>query len=56
MGWSRRAHGVVCKVFEFTPMEFFLWGYVQDQVKVKTVPLHAMEALRGRGGIAPTHT
>jgi hypothetical protein len=24
--------------------------------KSKAVPLHAMEALGGRGGIAPTHT
>jgi len=24
--------------------------------KVKAVPLHAMEALGGRGGIAPTHS
>jgi hypothetical protein len=24
--------------------------------KSKEVPLHAMEALRGRGGIAPTHS
>jgi hypothetical protein len=25
-------------------------------VKGKAVPLHAMEALGGRGGIAPTHS
>jgi hypothetical protein len=25
-------------------------------VKTKVVPLHAMEALGGRGGIAPTHS
>jgi hypothetical protein len=24
--------------------------------KSKAVPLHAMEALRGRGGVAPTHS
>jgi hypothetical protein len=24
--------------------------------KIKAVPLHAMEAHEGRGGIAPTHT
>jgi hypothetical protein len=24
--------------------------------KIKAVPLHAMEALGGRGGIAPTHS
>jgi hypothetical protein len=31
---------------------------VQDSspVKGKAVPLHAMEALGGRGGIAPTHS
>jgi hypothetical protein len=26
------------------------------KVKSKGVPLHAMDALRGRGGIAPTHS
>jgi hypothetical protein len=26
-----------------------------DKKKGKAVPLHAMEALGGRGGIAPTH-
>jgi hypothetical protein len=26
------------------------------EVKGKAVPLHAMEALGGRGGIAPTHS
>jgi hypothetical protein len=24
--------------------------------RAKAVPLHAMKALRGRGGVAPTHT
>jgi hypothetical protein len=27
-----------------------------EYVKGKAVPLHAMEALGGRGGIAPTHS
>jgi hypothetical protein len=27
-----------------------------DKSKSKAVPLHAMEALGGRGGIAPTHS
>jgi hypothetical protein len=27
-----------------------------SSVKSKAVPLHAMVALRGRGGIAPTHS
>jgi hypothetical protein len=29
---------------------------VRCKVKSKAVPLHAMEALGGRGGIAPTHS
>jgi hypothetical protein len=28
----------------------------KSKVKSKAVPLHAMEAHGGRGGIAPTHT
>jgi hypothetical protein len=28
----------------------------KSKVKSKAVPLHAMEALEGRGGIAPTHS
>jgi hypothetical protein len=28
----------------------------KSKVKSKAVPLHAMEALGGRGGIAPTHS
>jgi len=28
----------------------------QSKSKSKAVPLHAMEALGGRGGIAPTHS
>jgi hypothetical protein len=28
----------------------------QDRKKSKGVPLHAMEAHGGKGGIAPTHT
>jgi hypothetical protein len=28
----------------------------EKKVKGKAVPLHAMEALGGRGGIAPTHS
>jgi hypothetical protein len=28
----------------------------ESKVKSKAVPLHAMEALGGRGGIAPTHS
>jgi hypothetical protein len=39
-------------------MSFF--GFVKDifapQNKAKAVPLHATEALGGRGGIAPTHS
>jgi hypothetical protein len=27
-----------------------------SHIKGKAVPLHAMEALGGRGGIAPTHS
>jgi hypothetical protein len=38
---------------------FGLVGYViikeNNKSKSKAVPLHAMEALRGRGGIAPIH-
>jgi hypothetical protein len=30
--------------------------YVKVKKKSKAVPLHAMEALGGRGGIAPTHS
>jgi hypothetical protein len=29
---------------------------IKSKVKSKAVPLHAMEALGGRGGIAPTHS
>jgi hypothetical protein len=29
---------------------------VKVKIKGKAVPLHAMEALGGRGGIAPTHS
>jgi hypothetical protein len=28
----------------------------KHKVKSKAVPVHAMEAFRGRGGIAPTHS
>jgi hypothetical protein len=30
--------------------------FFSETVKSKAVPLHAMEALGGRGGIAPTHS
>jgi hypothetical protein len=30
--------------------------YNEINKKGKAVPLHAMEALEGRGGIAPTHS
>jgi hypothetical protein len=30
--------------------------HLYQQVKGKAIPLHAMEALGGRGGIAPTHS
>jgi hypothetical protein len=30
--------------------------YDQNKKKSKAVPLHAMEAHGGRGGVAPTHT
>jgi hypothetical protein len=33
-------------------MEFMFMCYI----KGKAVPLHAMEALGGKGGIAPTHS
>jgi hypothetical protein len=29
---------------------------IKDEVKSKAVPLHAMEAHGGRGGIAPAHS
>jgi hypothetical protein len=31
-------------------------NFLDSKSKSKGVPLHAMEALGGRGGIAPTHT
>jgi hypothetical protein len=30
--------------------------FLQNVCKSKAVPLHAVEAHMGRGGIAPTHT
>jgi hypothetical protein len=33
----------------------FLSVFCMYVIKGKAVPLHAMEALGGRGGIAPTH-
>jgi hypothetical protein len=33
----------------------YIYIYI-SKVKSKAVPLHAMEALGGRGGIAPTHS
>jgi hypothetical protein len=30
--------------------------FVAEVIKGKAVPLHTMEALGGRGGIAPTHS
>jgi hypothetical protein len=33
-----------------------LQAYKNKKGKGKAVPLHAMEALGGRGGIAPTHS
>jgi hypothetical protein len=33
-----------------------VFGQLLLHVKGKPVPLHAMEALGGRGGIAPTHS
>jgi hypothetical protein len=33
-----------------------VWFQSLKKEKVKAVPLHAMEALGGRGGIAPTHS
>jgi hypothetical protein len=35
---------------------FFLFADDLIVLKSKAVPLHAMEALGGRGGIAPTHS
>jgi hypothetical protein len=32
------------------------WRLHGGKSKSKAVPLHAMEALGGRGGIAPTHS
>jgi hypothetical protein len=41
--------------------KFLCWVHVElrqmpQKAKGKAVPLHAMEALGGRGGIAPTHS
>jgi hypothetical protein len=33
-----------------------IWGMHNIKVKGKAVPLYTMEALGGRGGIAPTHS
>jgi hypothetical protein len=30
--------------------------YIVSVIEAKAVPLHAMESLGGRGGIAPTHS
>jgi hypothetical protein len=37
-------------------MQMKLLGTTNADKKSKAVPLHAMEALRGRGDIAPTHS
>jgi hypothetical protein len=49
----------------FLSLKFSLWHlcnreivhmYSEIHKKGKVIPLHAMEAHRGRGGIAPAHT
>jgi hypothetical protein len=34
----------------------FMFGFYVTEIKYKAVPLHAMVAHWGRGGIAPTHS
>jgi hypothetical protein len=55
----------MCKVTNYAPRKcnlcvalekMFPLLCVKDIGKGKAVPLHAMEALGGRGGIAPTHS
>jgi hypothetical protein len=40
--------------YQYITQECFL--QLTEEVKGKMIPLHAMEAHGGRGGIAPTHT
>jgi hypothetical protein len=42
------------KLCEFCDDDRFNYSFRSK--KSKAVPLHAMEAYRGRGGIAPTHS
>jgi hypothetical protein len=54
-------------MFDLSTLQFAKYSSVAEKIKklcysneiiifFKAVPLHAMEALGGRGGIAPTHS
>jgi hypothetical protein len=49
---------VVVKIFRCKKIEMALWFFVtfSNKKKGKVIPLHAMEALGVREGIAPTHS
>jgi hypothetical protein len=43
-------------VFKYINMDYAKYKVDAECFSDKAVPLHAMEALGGRGGIAPTHS
>jgi hypothetical protein len=49
------------EILKLVKIYIFTYSMIRDYdtssiLKSKAVPLHAMEALGGRGGIAPTHS
>jgi hypothetical protein len=44
------------KSTSFCPIMRLFWQLLYRVYKAKAVPLHAMKALRGRGGIAPSRS
>jgi hypothetical protein len=53
--WALFLYG--CETWSLTSMEENRVRMFENREEVKkSVPLHAMEAHGGRGGIAPTHT
>jgi hypothetical protein len=43
-------------IFILTGINYLKMKIIREVCKSKAVPLHAMEALGGRGDIAPTHS
>jgi hypothetical protein len=52
---SDYSNSFICEIMHVKQVSFSLHS-VCSKAKAKAVPLHAMKALGGKGGITPTHS